>query len=82
MDLATRPSRRYADTKHPNTSELPDPRATLVVAEIAFLALRICLVAFASVTASITDRRGIDRDVADVVGRASELGIELEHLLG
>lgn len=75
-------SRRYADTKHPNTSELPDSRATLVVAQIAFLALRICLVAFASRTASITDRHGIDRNVADVVGRASELGIDLEHLLG
>lgn len=75
-------SRRYADTKHPNTSELPDSRATLVVAQIAILALRICLVAFASRTASITDRHGIDRNVADVVGRASELGIDLEHLLG
>lgn len=75
-------SRRYADTKHPNTSELPDSKATLVIAQVAFLALRICLVVFASRTATITDRRGVDRDIADVVGRASELGMELEHLLG
>lgn len=75
-------SRRYADTKHPNTSELPDSRATLVVAQIAFLAIRICLVVFATRTASITDRRGIDLDIANVVDRASELGVDLEHLFG
>ncbi|MEI3866337.1 hypothetical protein V6S02_04470 [Microbacterium sp. CCNWLW134] len=74
--------RRYADTKHPNTTELPDSMETLVVAQIAFLAMRVCLVTFASSTGSIMDRRGINRDIAYCSSRASGLGIDLARLLG
>lgn len=75
-------SRRYADTKHPNTTELPDSRETFVMAQIAFLAMRVCLVMFAARTGLITDRRAIDRDIVDCLTRASKSGIDLKRLLG
>ncbi|WP_363355800.1 hypothetical protein [Microbacterium sp. LMI12-1-1.1] len=80
--IARAVSRRYADTKHPNTTELPDSGDTLVVTQIAFLAIRICLLMFAARTGLITDRRGIDRDIADCLRRASDRGVDLQSLLG
>lgn len=75
-------SRRYADTKHPNTTELPDSRETLIVARIAILATRICLVMFAASTGVIADRRGIDRAIADCLTRAAEWSVDVERVLG
>ena len=53
-----------------------------IVARIAILATRICLVMFAASTGVIADRRGIDRAIADCLTRAAEWSVDVERVLG